>query len=727
MKGHLLALASTIGCGLIWLALTSVLGNGAMSVFLLAAIFIAGRSAGPGPAATALLAGLLPYAYVQYHRHEGLNAAFFGMLGVYLGGGLMLVLMARSERKARQMADASAAEAAAVNALLEQEVMDRRLAEQAVRERHERLELALETGHIGAYNWELATGRTVWSPTMSAIYGYPREEVTIDFEESLRRIHPDDLPIIQGAIADATETAISKRLVYRVIGLDGAQRWVEGMGKTFFDEQGKLTRVIGFCVDITERKEAELKLHQSEERFRQLALMAPVGISQSDATGQTFFANDRFQEILGLPKETLMNHGWQAAIHPDDVQSTIDAWRKSVAAGKDFLMHEFRVVHPDGALRWAIGSAALLRNEQGQVVGQIGALSDITEHKEAELALRSGREQLQQFIDNAPSLFYSKDMNGRYLLVNQRFLDSYEFSQERVLGHSDFELFPAEFARRFTENDNRVRHENRPLLFEEYDAAGKTFISVKFPLHDRSGAMVAVGGVTTDITERKKILADLQIERELLRNIIALQENEKRLLCCEFHDGVLQYVTGAKMLLEARRRSDNQPVDAELDTAIDNLRRAAEDGRQAIRGLRPPALDDAGLVAGVYDLIHQPAYADLQIEFAHDDLGRLPELIETTFYRVAQESLNNAKKHSGSPRVDITLRQDADALMLEVRDFGCGFDPTQRGSGRFGLLGMSERLRMLGGECAILSEPQVGTRVQARAPFGNAAGNASQN
>ena len=203
-----------------------------------------------------------------------------------------------------------------------------------------------------------------------------------------------------------------------------------------------------------------------------------------------------------------------------------------------------------------------------------------------------------------------------------------------------------------------------------------TYRSVKFPVRDESGEMIALGGISTDITDLKASQEALKSEQELLRNLIEVQEKERRHLCHEFHDGLIQYAIGSLMTLEAyRAKHPASETSAMNDKLIGFLRKGIEDGRRVIRGVRPAVLDDSGLEAAIEDLIEQ--YENSGIHITSDcapELGRLPEMIQTTVYRVVQEALNNAKKHSGTDVVGSRLKKANGDLHLEIRDFGCGFD-----------------------------------------------------
>ena len=173
------------------------------------------------------------------------------------------------------------------------------------------------------------------------------------------------------------------------------------------------------------------------------------------------------------------------------------------------------------------------------------------------------------------------------------------------------------------------------------------------------------------------------------------------------------------MLLESSQRNHpHSESSAEIDAAINNLRKGVEDGRRAIRGIRPAVLDDSGLDAAIDDLIDQFSHTGIMVTSKCDsDIGQLPKSIQMTIYRVVQEALNNASKHSGTDVVRIELRKVNGNLHLEIRDFGSGFDVESARKRGFGLRGMVERVRLLGGECTIESEHDAGTRVSVRLPM----------
>jgi signal transduction histidine kinase len=208
----------------------------------------------------------------------------------------------------------------------------------------------------------------------------------------------------------------------------------------------------------------------------------------------------------------------------------------------------------------------------------------------------------------------------------------------------------------------------------------------------------------------------LREEQQLLRQVLDLQERERRLIAYEIHDGLAQQLTGGLMQLQALRHlSDRQGERAERD--LDALQHILSDGlveaRRLIAGLRPMILDELGVVAAIDHLIHETQERDsLEVEFVHEeDLRRLVPPLETAVFRVVQEALNNARRHSQSESVLVQLTVRGDRVRVAVEDWGVGFEPSRVQENRFGLRGIRERARLLGGRVHIDSAPGLGTCV----------------
>lgn len=469
-------------------------------------------------------------------------------------------------------------------------------------------------------------------------------------------------------------------------------------------------------------------LHDCRTAFDALTTKAPIGILVADEAGFCTFANDVWYELSGLDPGAALGHSWSQAIHPDDVPTVMQRWDESVRQGVAYV-NEVRLVRPDGSIRTVLASAAPITDAAGHVSGFIGTVLDISGRRDAERRVREQTTLLQSFIDHAPAAIYVKDAAGRYLLINRRHADLWPAMRHGSVGTTPHAWFPEAIADSFLQTDRRVLESGEALTFEEmlpHDDGPRSYVTVKFPVLDEEGRAVAVAGVSTDVTELERARRALAARERLLRNLIDVQEREKQMLCHEFHDGLIQYAVGSKMMLESLKHTPlddtTRPV---VESVIDYLAKGIEDGRRVIRGIRPAALDDLGLQAAISDLCEEVRSGGVDVACALDpSIDALAAPLQTTIYRVVQESLTNVRKHSGAERVTVRIVPRDGAVVVAVEDTGRGFASVHSDvshapdlEGGLGLLGMRERVRLAGGTCVVDSEPGGGTRIRATLPI----------
>jgi signal transduction histidine kinase len=225
-----------------------------------------------------------------------------------------------------------------------------------------------------------------------------------------------------------------------------------------------------------------------------------------------------------------------------------------------------------------------------------------------------------------------------------------------------------------------------------------------------------------EIAERARAEAALREEQGRLRQMLDLLERDRKLVAYEIHDGFAQLVTGAQMLFQAYRSKeavDPEEANETFDAALQLLAEGIAEARHLIGGLRPPFLDEAGVVAAVEYLVDEASRrGGPKIEFVHDLPGqRLEPRLEVAIFRILQESLNNALAHSRSNRVRLALVQSGHRLRIEIEDWGVGFDPAKVKPDRFGLEGIRERARLFGGQLVLDTAPGKGTRLVVELPL----------
>ncbi len=227
---------------------------------------------------------------------------------------------------------------------------------------------------------------------------------------------------------------------------------------------------------------------------------------------------------------------------------------------------------------------------------------------------------------------------------------------------------------------------------------------------------------TAEAREQTAIEKKLQNEQKMLRRLLESQHHEMQLVAYEIHDGLAQLLTttvSQLQMFDHFRESKPEEAQKTYQTARQILDQAVDETRRLIQGLRPPVLEEAGVATAIKILIAEhKERSDVDIEFVCDiQFDRLDSLFENALYRITQEGLNNASRYSGTKKVRVTLQQEGRKITLEIRDWGRGFDTTAVDADNFGLEGIRQRAKILGGQATIQSTPGQGTRIAIQLPL----------
>ncbi|MEB3212332.1 MAG: PAS domain S-box protein [Leptolyngbyaceae bacterium] len=261
--------------------------------------------------------------------------------------------------------------------------------------------------------------------------------------------------------------------------------------------------------ELSARQQMQAVLEESEARFRSLGAAAPIGICQTNADGTCLYVNPRWCEISGLSFEDCLGDGWLQGIHPDDRTMLATAW-DSYLGGRTDSLPEFRLLNSQGDIRWISAKIAAIQSAAGDIIGYVSTDEDITERKQAEQALRDSEQRLQAILDYSPSVIYLMDCQNTYLLVNRSYADKFSTTPEELVGKTLYEIWPAETATEFATQNRTVFETGQLLQLEEnlpLPDGIYSYLTVKFPLHDGEGNPYAICGISTDITEQKKLEA----------------------------------------------------------------------------------------------------------------------------------------------------------------------------------------------------------------------------
>jgi signal transduction histidine kinase len=238
----------------------------------------------------------------------------------------------------------------------------------------------------------------------------------------------------------------------------------------------------------------------------------------------------------------------------------------------------------------------------------------------------------------------------------------------------------------------------------------------------RTDLAETVEQLRSELRERIRAEEALRQERRTLQHLLRASDHERQLVSYEIHDGLAQYLAGAMTQLQAYAFSEpthSEQAAKAFSAGMTMLERAHGETRRLIGGLRPPILDESGIMTAISQLVTKPRHpTKTKVEFSSDvKFERLDSIVGNAVYRIIQECLANACNHSGSDVVRIDMVQCDGQLRIEIRDWGKGFDVDAQREGRFGLEGVQERARLLGGFVVLKSLPGQGTQVIVELPL----------
>jgi PAS domain S-box-containing protein len=470
------------------------------------------------------------------------------------------------------------------------DITERKLTERELATASERLHLAIESGSVGGWDYDVKTGKSVWFGKAHAQLGMTPGETSGSAEEFWDRVHKDDREHLQHAIQTARDTRQEFTEDFRVVWRDGTTHWLRARGRYYYSANGEPRRMLAVSLDTTERKQAEEALRESEERFRLVANAAPVMIWMSGLDRVPTYFSQLWLAFSGL-SETDLQKGLAGIIHPEDYPKCEEIYSQSFDQRQAFRT-ECRLRRHDGKYRWMLNIGVPRFHKDGSFAGYIGSCIDVTEHKIAE---------------------------------------------ESLSGMS--------------------------------------------------------------------------------RKLIEAQEQERARIARELHDDINQRIALFAVELEQLKQHPS-----EIESRVQELRKQAteisSDVQALSHDLHSSKLDYLGVVGGMKSWCRELAERQkLEINFKSDVSSPVPRELGTSLFRVLQEALQNAAKHSGVRRIDVQLREHRGEVYLMISDAGKGFDVEAARLGKgLGLTSMRERVRLVNGTFAIDSKPMGGTTIHVRVP-----------
>jgi PAS domain S-box-containing protein len=358
----------------------------------------------------------------------------------------------------------------------------------------------------------------------------------------------------------------------------------------------------------------------------------------------------------------------------------------------------------------------------GRLLRVIGIVADVSDQKLAEEELRASEERLMIFVKNVPAGVAMLDRDMRYLQVSDRWCSDYLPGRAQILGRSHYEIFP-DMPDRWKEVHRRaLQGETLRADEDRWDGQDGTHWA-RWEVRPWKTAEGAVGGIlifAEDITHRKQMEEALS---GMTRKLVEAQEQERARIARELHDDIAQRLVMLAMEIEQTQELGPEMPSEMRDRAHELSMRTTEissDIQSLTRELHSSALEYLGLEAGIRSWCKEFSERQkVEIAFGSDNVPELPQEISLCLFRVLQEALQNAAKHSGAKHIEVQLAGNINEIHLAIGDSGTGFDVKAPGRSRgLGLTSMQERVRLVNGKISIESKPGAGTTIHVSVPFG---------
>ncbi|MCX5888953.1 MAG: PAS domain S-box protein [Deltaproteobacteria bacterium] len=275
------------------------------------------------------------------------------------------------------------------------DITRRKQAEERLRQSQIRLAEAQRIARLGHWEWDLRSGQIILSKEVYRIIGLTPEEFTPSLESILSCVHPEDKERVSQRISDTLAGVKPYNLVSRFVRPNGSVRYVHAQAEAVFDENGKPQRLLGTAQDITERRQAEMRLRASEERFRAIFEGAGLGIVLWDLEGRIMTANAAQLRMLGYREEELRGKTFLEITHPEDRARSVELFTELKTGRRDNYQLEKRFLRQDSSDFWARVTASLVRGLEGDPRYCISTVEDITARKETHEKLRESEKNLR--------------------------------------------------------------------------------------------------------------------------------------------------------------------------------------------------------------------------------------------------------------------------------------------------------------------------------------------
>jgi len=556
-------------------------------------------------------------------------------------------------------------------------------------------------------------------------YGYSREEFLSMTLKDIRP--PQGIPLLLEDIKRSSFKGIYIANERRHIKKNGDLIYVDIASHTVIFNGRESSHIL--VHDITDRILTEAELIKTKNELEKLHNNMGEAVLSVDLIHlKTLYASIANQTVFGRsPTEFLENPRlWFDVIHPED-KPEVETDFPVLYSGKKFD-HEYRIVRPNGEIRWIEAKIKPTLDENGKLTQIDGIAHDITYRKEIETKLLESEINFRRSIAESPIGIRIVSVAGKTVYANKTFLDIYEFDSLE-----EFTSTPAK--NRYTPESyiqHLVRKEKRKVGIEESDYeigiicknGNIRYVKVSYKEILWNGT-VHFQVVNIDITELRNSEEQLRKFASYLQNI---REEEKVSIAREIHDDLGQILVALKIdmgMLKQRVSKTNvfdqsSDILLKFDDMVDLINKTIVTTRRIMNGLRPELLEMYGFVGATKDYLREfEGRHKIKCEFVSNDseVEMTPQQ-SLALFRIFQEAMNNVAKHAKATSVKIQLQHTDNKLSLEITDNGVGLDKdNQIRPDSYGMIGMKERVILLEGKLDIISATGKGTCVRIEIPY----------
>lgn len=377
--------------------------------------------------------------------------------------------------------------------------------------------------HVGTWSLDLATNQVVWSEELYKMYGFDSRFPPPPYTEHMKLFTPESWLKLSTALERTRTTGIPYELELETTKKDGSNGWMWVWGGAKTDQGGEIVSLWGAAQDITESKKEKYALKESEEKFRYLFENSTVGKSLTLPSGE-INVNMTFCKMIGYTAEELKGKNWREISHPDDIEITELEMNEIISGKKREARFNKRFVKKDGTIMWADVLSIVRREVNGTPIYFMTSIIDISETVNAQQALKQSEERFRLLFNEAPLGYQSLDAEGLFLDVNQRWLDTFGYNREEVIGKWFGDFLCPEYVEPFYHCFSTFKTEGK--IHSEFEMLSKNgkrlYISFEGNIaFDDAGKFKQTHCILEDITNERAIARELERNQKLSEATLA--------------------------------------------------------------------------------------------------------------------------------------------------------------------------------------------------------------